>query len=502
MFETELKFQVPAESVAAVRAAMVRAAPRRQHLRATYFDTAEGVLARAGIALRLRQEGARRVQTLKARGAHAAERYEHNVPLPPRGAEPHPLPARHAGSPAAEAWRQALGQAVEDFDAARLQPVIQTDVWRRALMLRGEGWAIELAFDEGEIRAGGGVAPVCELEYELVEGTLVDLLRVAAEGVAQHGLWLDTVSKAERGELLARGRAFAPATRFVAPRELAQRDGASLWRDALQRCTAMLLPNASALAGGSADPEHVHQLRVAIRRLRCAVSELGPLVGLNGDGGGPVWLPPLVDVFRALGAGRDEVALLAAVAPRLQAAGAPCTDWRMADSPPPAAPAAALRAPAVQQALLALLAASQAGTDADADADGVAPDAAARYLRGRLAKLQAQAGHAGQRFETLPEEEQHRTRKRIKRLRYLAEFVGPLLGKRNAQKRFLKPLADAQERLGEYQDLSIALPLYRAATVREPEAWFAVGWLVAERVTAARACQQALRTLAREKPFW
>ena len=70
MFETELKFQVPPESVAAVRAAMAKAAPRRQHLRATYFDTAEGELAKAGIALRLRQEGARRVQTLKARGAH------------------------------------------------------------------------------------------------------------------------------------------------------------------------------------------------------------------------------------------------------------------------------------------------------------------------------------------------------------------------------------------------------------------------------------------------
>ena len=500
MFETELKFQVPPESVAAVRAAMTKAAPRRQHLRATYFDTAEGDLAKAGIALRLRQEGARRVQTLKARGAHAAERYEHNAALPARGAEAQPLPARHAGSPAAEAWREALGQAVEDFDAGRLQPVMETDVWRRALMLRGEGWAIELAFDEGEIRAGGGVATVCELEYERVEGTRADLLRAAGEGVAQHGLWLDTVSKAERGDLLARGRAFAPATRFVAPRELAQRDGAALWRDALQRCTAMLLPNASALAGGSTDPEHVHQLRVAIRRLRCAVSELGPLVGLKGlaEDEGPAWLPPLVDAFRALGAGRDEVALLAAVAPQLQAAGAPCTDWRAADSPPPAAPAAALRAPAVQQALLALLAASQAG----GDANGVSADAATRHLRGRLAKLQAQAGHAGQRFEALPEEEQHRTRKRVKRLRYLAEFVGPVLGKRSAQKRFQKPLANAQDRLGEYQDLIVALPLYRAACAREPKAWFAVGWLVAERVKAAEACHLALRELAREKPFW
>src|SRR5689334_1159565 len=105
MFETELKFQVPAEHAAAVRAAMARAVPRRQRLRAIYVDTPEGDLARVGVALRVRQEGPRWVQTLKARGAHAAERHEHNVPLPrpPGGAAPpQVLPARHAGTPAAE----------------------------------------------------------------------------------------------------------------------------------------------------------------------------------------------------------------------------------------------------------------------------------------------------------------------------------------------------------------------------------------------------------------
>lgn len=508
MFETELKFQVPPERAAAVRAAMKAAAPRRQHLQAIYFDTADGALACAGIALRLRREGPRWVQTLKARGAHAAERHEHNVPLPspPRapGAAPRPDLARHAGTPASAAWAAALGEPLAQFDTARLQPVMTTDIWRRSVRVavpmdlpvdQGAGCVVELAFDEGEVRAGGAVAAVCELEYELVQGDLAGLVRCAAEGVALHGLWLDTVSKAERGELLAQGLAHAPPTRFQPPAVSRRADGPALWRAALGSALAMLLPNAAAVAAGSDAAEHVHQLRVAIRRLRCAVSELSPLVGLAAE---PAWLPPLVALFRALGAGRDEAALLQSLAPRLQAAGAPCTDWRGGrDAPAPPAPAALLREPAVQQALLQLLVDSLA-----VPAKGLDAAAARRHVASRLALLHEQVAHAGRRFDRLPEAAQHQARKRVKRLRYLADVVAGLYDKPRAQPRFLKPLTAAQDALGALQDVLVALPLYRAAKARLPEAWFAVGWLTAEREQAVRRSGKALRALGRAKPFW
>lgn len=496
MFETELKFQVPPERAAAVRAAMKAAAPRRQHLQALYFDTADGALGRAGIALRLRREGPRWVQTLKARGAHPAERHEHNVPLRAPGAEPRLDLARHAGTPAAAAWAATLGDTVEAFDAARLQPVMATDIWRRRVALdQGGGCVVELAFDEGEVRAGEAVAAVCELEYELLEGDLAGLVRCAGEGVARHGLWLDTVSKAERGELLARGLAHPPPARFHPPVLPRRADGAALWRAALGSAVAMLLPNASALAAGSEAAEHVHQLRVAVRRLRVVVSELGPLVGLAAE---PAWLSPLVALFRALGASRDEAALLQSLAPRLQAAGAPCTDWRAgaAEAAPPA-PARLLREPAVQQALLGLL------VDSQARPPGQDAAAARRHVDGRLATLHEQAAQAGRRFDHLPEAAQHRARKRVKRLRYLADVVAALYDKPRARARFLRPLAAAQDALGELQDLATALPLYRsAATGHLPEAWFAVGWLVAEQAHAVRRSGKALRALGRARPFW
>lgn len=497
MFETELKFQVPAEAARAVRAAMAAAAPRRQHLQAIYFDTAEGALGQAGVALRLRREGPRWVQTLKARGANAAQRHEHNAPVPRGQPSGQPELARHAGSPAAKAWAQALGGPIEAFDAARLQPVMATDIWRRSVVLRGEGFAVELAFDEGEVRAAGRVARVCELEYELLEGTLADLARLAREGIEQHGLFLDTVSKAERGELLAQGRAWPEAARFRAAAQApSPADGVALWRDALARCTAMLLPNASALANGSTEPEHVHQLRVAIRRLRTAARELGPLVGLQGE---PAWLAPLVDLFRSLSAGRDATALQAALLPQLVAAGAPCTDWREPGETAPPKPATLLRAPAVQQALLDLL----------VDAAGAAPpetvlsaNAAAGHLRERLGKLCRQVVRAGREFERLPEPQQHEARKRLKRLRYLAEFGGLAVGKPRALARWLKAGGEAQDSLGVHQDMLVALPLFRMAAAQRPQAWFAVGWLTAERDAGARACRKAIGRLGDAKRFW
>jgi triphosphatase len=497
MFETELKFQVPAEHAAAVRAAMARAVPRRQRLRAIYVDTADGALARAGIALRVRQEGPRWVQTLKARGAHAAERHEHNVPLPrqARGAEPpQPLPARHAGTPAAQAWAAALGESIEAFDATRLQPVMETDIARRALRVGDPaGGIVELAFDEGEIRVGDAIARVCELEYELVEGSLADLARQAAAGVSLHGLWLDTVSKAERGELLARGLAWPDPARFVPPSLPPQPDGGQLWRAALASAVAMLLPNASALGAGSTESEHVHQLRVGIRRLRTAVQELGPLVGLQAD---PAWLPPLVELFQALAAGRDEAALRASLTPLLQAAGAPAIDWRFGDEPAPAEPSTLIRAEAVQKALLALLVESQAAMP------GVPADEARRHVRERLDRLHRQAARAGRDFANLPEAEQHRARKRVKRLRYLIDVVAPLFGHDKAMKRYLRTIAAAQEALGEHQDLLTALPLYRQAAARQPEAWFACGWLVAQQQVGAQACSDALGAVGRTRRFW
>src|SRR5215471_2439211 len=107
--EIELRFVVPAVARAAVAAELERAAASfaRQTLKASYIDTLDGRLARAGISWRLRREGRRWVQTLKVSGASAFERFEHEA-IRPDGT--HDATA-HAGTQAGDRLSALLSRA-------------------------------------------------------------------------------------------------------------------------------------------------------------------------------------------------------------------------------------------------------------------------------------------------------------------------------------------------------------------------------------------------------
>ena len=131
-------------------------------------------------------------------------------------------------------------------------------------------------------------------------------------------------------------------------------------------------------------------------------------------------------------------------------------------------------------------------------------DAARRVLRKRLQRLHKQVMREGERFESLDTESQHRVRKRLKRLRYLAEFVAPLFdaADKGGAERYLKALRPAQDALGEFNDEAVALALYREATERDSRAWFAVGWFSARHAAGARACAKALGKIDKAARFW
>jgi CHAD domain-containing protein len=244
----------------------------------------------------------------------------------------------------------------------------------------------------------------------------------------------------------------------------------------------------------------IHQLRVGIRRLRTALRELDGLAPGRFD---PAWEAPLVEVFRALGANRDQELLSTATQPRLEKAGAPAIALT-ANAAPAADIGEAVRSPAFQCALVALIGftASLPSAEGDADAPAHADGATVRQLlKERLGKLHRQVVKGGKHFEILPPEDQHRTRKRIKRLRYLGEFVAPLFARQDVA-RYVAGLVPAQDALGEFNDAVVAIDAYRAAAEADPHAWFAVGWLCAQQPANARACRKALRQLGKAKRFW
>lgn len=210
MQEIELKFQIPTGALAALQERLAQLpGHERQHLQAHYFDTPDRRLGRARSALRLRKEGERWVQTLKAASPNAMVRLEDNqdATAPPLGSAARPDLGRHLGTPVEDSLVQALGWApATDPTGERtgLVELYRTDIWRHSARVPLAQGTIELALDLGDIHAGSLSLPVCELEIELVDGHPMAVIEAAREWVLRHGLWLDTRTKAHRGDRLAR----------------------------------------------------------------------------------------------------------------------------------------------------------------------------------------------------------------------------------------------------------------------------------------------------------
>jgi len=555
--EIELKFQVPAARRAALQRAVATATVQRTRLRAVYADTADDRLAAAGLALRLRQEGRHWVQTLKGRGDGLMVRIEHECRLPPARGTPVLDPARHAGTDAAAALARALGVAdlSDPAAAAALQPLYRTDIQRLHRTLRHGGARIEVALDLGHLIVDATAerpaqrVPVCEIEFELLSGTPAALVALAQRWAQRFGLWWDVRTKSERGWRLARGRLQVPATRAAHEPLPAGASPREAWAAMLQATLAQALPNAAELGadlqGGeppdtAARAEHVHQLRVALRRLRTVLALFAPWaaqegvgVGVDVDVGVGVGVGVGVDAaaalqqawrepFNRLGATRDADVLAGGIAAELRAAGAPAPQppgpagpADPADRPdrafgavaavaavgataPAEGPGAVVREPAFSRLLLQTLALSLAmpPPPGAAVAPGAAPplrDAARAVLQQAWRQVRGDL----LRFNRLPLPLQHRTRRRLKRLRYAWEFVQGLWPRKGA-KPWFKALAEALEALGRYNDLCVAEEHFRARAQAgaEPAAWFALGWLAVQRPAAQRAACACLQALA------
>ncbi len=521
MQEIELKLQVPAAQRAAVSAAVAGPAPARPlRLQAAYFDTTGRALAQARFALRLRREGRTWVQTLKGAADDGLTRPEHNVPR--GGGAPMPAiePALHAGTAAGDRLLALLAAAGGGAGAAPLQALYRTDIRRRrrALIVRAPGRPqarVELAFDTGRIEAGAAGIDVCELEIELLAGSPLAVIETARRWLPRHGLWIDLRSKAERGDLLARGETLAPPAAAGGGGDAALRltrsmSAAQAWQAVLRHCAGPVLRNASQIASGEHASEHVHQLRVGLRRLRSAVALFD--VDAEDDDGAPgraALSEAAATLFRQLGAARDAAVMQGEFAADLRAAmvAAGVADRAPGAAPPEAGadPARSVRATASQFLMLDLLAAAHlapgapAGADAGSDPDATTPLRTA--LAARLNRWHRQVLSDIGRFDELDDESRHRLRKRAKRLRYATEFCASLFGRRRVR-RYLEALRALQEQLGAISDVLMAMEVQARAGEGDARAMFARGWLAARRATLIAEAGPVLKAFTKAERFW
>ena len=203
------------------------------------------------------------------------------------------------------------------------------------------------------------------------------------------------------------------------------------------------------------------------------------------------WGESLGTLFARLGSARDRDALAQTLLPALHKAGADDLQLPVIEAEPAAR--IALRESATTLLWLQLVAFAAGSAESD--------QAFVPAVRKRLARLFKQVRADAARFEVLDDTARHRLRKRVKRLRYLSEFVGTLFRARRLRA-FLKRLAPAQDALGAFNDVCVARALFKDAAADDPMAMFALGWLAHERDDAIACCTRALEPLRRAHPFW
>ena len=173
-----------------------------EELVSIYFDTADHVLERNAIALRVHRSGEAWRQAIKAE-------------IGVRGGISNPLEAETEvadGQPDLSLGKGPLSETLRKLVGEQpLCRVFETIVRRTTHRLAlGEGQAVELALDEGHIRAGSATMALREAEFELKEGD-ADTLRVMAEALLTGATFsFGSLSKAERGYRLLRGESAPP----------------------------------------------------------------------------------------------------------------------------------------------------------------------------------------------------------------------------------------------------------------------------------------------------
>lgn len=470
--EFELKFEMPDDGLKRLRSnKLLReigvGRPVTRMLRSIYFDTADLALRSAGLSLRIRRNQSGWLQTVTENPgdmAGACERLEIETPIT------NPLPdlAAVEVKRVRKRIRKTVGQAA-------LEPVFETAFWRTTRRLQSaDGSKIKIAFDRGEIRGADRAQKICEVELELISGRPHSVFALAEELFAGEPPKLSQMSKAERGYRLGDG---PPSTALEpksaqAPRLTADQTTEQAFRRILRSCIDQVLHNVHVVIEND-DLEGPHQLRIGLRRLRCALRahmSLGDKAAFQHLGHEARDLGRVVSTLRDVDVAIDEFfspyamrepcgsgeqSLMAALASHQEQVRRGVRNHL-----------ASGRVGAFELALCALMEDELLhripnGKNAIA-VDAPVDDHARRVLQNFWSKV----SKLGNRLDKLSIAERHEMRKALKNLRYVAEFYAPLYPGKSVR-RYLRRLKQLQTIFGYLNDVELLTDLRDAVVERQ-----------------------------------
>jgi inorganic triphosphatase YgiF len=504
--ELELKLELTRDELSRVRSHpalgdLAVGEPVTRTLRSIYFDTPDHRLRALGISFRLRSDGNGWQQSVRF---GTAVDHGGSAPIEAETATERPEPDLERI--ASRKIRRKVEKAVEQ---SILEPVFETVVERTTRHLHAGQAALELALDEGLVRANGAENPLCEAELVLKSGAPESLLETAAKLFANAPVRLADSTSAERGYSLALGHSdghVAEPQRGELPSLSAEHTCAEAFALIVQSAADQIVANRRAVLE-TVDPAAAHQLRIGLRRLRSALRAFRPLndtVALRElEGHAQV-------LARTVGELRDADVLIEHIY-------APVAGLIKADPGVPHVRAALLahrehvreRVRAAlegkQWSVLQLYLALWPRTIGDA------PKLARpvrKFARAALKKQWSKVADSGERLDDLSIEQRHEMRKALKTLRYATEFFASLYPE-EATARFIKQTRSLQEVFGYLNDVVAAERLgaicheaCRESREAQRTAGYVLGWHNAQATHAWKDAHKGWLRLKELPHFW
>lgn len=500
--EYELKFEIePPQVPRLLRQDWMREmlvdTPAKRHLRAIYYDTPDWQLRHAGISFRIRRSGRQFLQCVKSMPGEAHKsiaRDEFEIPVPDNSPHPELIPDENLP------FDRSL------FD--RLEPVFETDVHRTIRTLQPNSETeFELAVDKGAVCCGDKTShPFCEVELELRRGPPSALFETARHIVRAAPVRLGVLYKSDRGYRMAASpnQPWLKSQRVPLSEDMTAEDALVAL---VLSCLRQLRQNEQ-FAVETNNPESVHQFRVALRRLRSVLQLYKPNLPAKQYA---KFNNALKWISERSGAVRDWDVFLEQ---RLAPVRTSFPDLSALDK---LTERAAVRRRHAQSSFTrALRSTRYARLLIDLDEwiherqwrdQPVTKESAALFSPIRdvadikLQKLQAKVRKKRRNLHQLSDQERHKLRIAIKKLRYACEFFRSLYGKKIAGKR-LKRL---QNYLGELNDI-VNLPAEAESLLAHPSsekpesslayaAGLLVGWHSAHKKRILKKADKQLRNL-------
>ena len=477
---------------------------RTQNLRTIYFDTPSDDLRKNGIALRIRKKNrAAAVLGFKSAGKNAEGAFARKE-VEVRSPDLQPNLALLAKNTAAD-----LICIVGDRP---MEAKFETLINRQTILVGNGGSYIEVAFDKGYIVNGGQRVALAEIELELKSGEETDLYDLAASLAKEFSLRLDFISKAEKG-FRAIGREKPGPVRARSIQLEAKARFESTMTDIASNTLAHFVANWASLIE-TGDPDSVHQIRVALRRLRSGLLLFK-------------WVLPLGE-FDDL---RQEARRIAAVL-------GPAREWDVVRAVVGQIPLLREDCPAACGALLAALEDRRSAAYKNARAVIESSDTtvfvlkvqsflasrawrnglstterrrlkmtAKKFAKYALVKLNARVLKRGKGFPGLSNEGRHKLRIALKNLRYGTDFFGTLFGHDRVKRSYISTVSTLQHLLGAQHDVVGAKKiLAQLSAISGPgsdrAAGFVTGWLSCGSAVADEDIRKAWKKFKKAGMRW